>query len=107
MGTLTHLMSFDDFEGARLRENVAFWREKVDLLLAEKKDSLHEQMTSHKLIRDYEKQIEDLKAALKERDLKIQGLSLESRFLNQKKTFMEAGFVQTDRSSSPNEGLSG
>lgn len=55
MGTLTHLMSFDDFEGARLRENVAFWREKVDLLLAEKKDSLHEQMTSHKLIRDYEK----------------------------------------------------
>jgi hypothetical protein len=31
-----------EFEGARLRENVVFWKEKVDMLLAEKKESLHE-----------------------------------------------------------------
>ncbi len=30
----------DKHEAARLQENVAFWREKVDLLLQEKKESL-------------------------------------------------------------------
>jgi hypothetical protein len=32
----------DEFEESRLRENITFWKEKVDLLLQEKKEALHE-----------------------------------------------------------------
>jgi hypothetical protein len=38
----------DEFEESRLKENVNFWKEKVDLLLQEKKETLHEQMNHHK-----------------------------------------------------------
>jgi hypothetical protein len=32
-------------EENRLRGNINFWKEKVDLMLQEKKEALHEQMT--------------------------------------------------------------
>jgi hypothetical protein len=51
----------DEHEAARLKENVAFWREKVDLLLQEKKESLAEGMRLHTLIRGFEDQVADFK----------------------------------------------
>lgn len=61
-----------EYEGARLKENVKFWKDKVDMLLSEKKDALHEQMTLHKLIRDYEQQLEEMRGIIKEREVFIE-----------------------------------
>lgn len=52
----------DQYEESRLKENITFWKDKVDLLFKEKKESLNTQMAQHRLIRTYETQIEDLKA---------------------------------------------
>ncbi len=50
------------FELDRLRDNVNFWKDKVDQLLAEKSDQLLEKMNIHKQIREYEFQVDTLKA---------------------------------------------
>eukprot|EP00347_Sterkiella_histriomuscorum_P019179 403342633 len=70
---------FDEFEESRLKENVNFWKEKVDLLLQEKKEQLHEQMTQHKLIRNYESQIEELKCQMRQKDYLIECFQLEKK----------------------------
>ncbi len=49
---------YEDFEIERLRENVTFWKDKVDSLLKEKCEGLLEKMTGHKTIRDLEQSIE-------------------------------------------------
>lgn len=51
---------------------MTFWKDKVDMLLSEKKDALHEQMTLHKLIRDYEQQLEEMRGIIKEREVFIE-----------------------------------
>ena len=61
----------DEQEAARLRENVAFWREKVDLLLQEKKESITELMIKHKQIRDFEDQLSDLRVQLRDKGITI------------------------------------
>jgi len=33
---------YDEFEEQRLKDNIAFWKEKCDILLLEKKEFLHE-----------------------------------------------------------------
>ena len=49
---------YEDFEIERLRENVTFWKDKVDSLLKEKSEGLLEKMSGHKTIRDLEQSIE-------------------------------------------------
>jgi hypothetical protein len=60
---------------------VAFWKEKVDLLLLEKKEALHEQMSLHKLIRDYESQLEQMRTIIKERDACIEQFTFDSKLV--------------------------
>ena len=61
-------------EVERLRENVAFWKDKVDSLLKEKSEQLLEKMNGHKTIRDLEQMIEQLKVTGREKDLQIETL---------------------------------
>lgn len=48
----------------------------MDQLLQEKKESLHEQMSLHKLIRDYEQQLEEMRGILKDKDTCIEQLEV-------------------------------
>ena len=57
-----------------MRENVAFWKDKVDSLLKEKSEQLLEKMNGHKTIRDLEQMIEQLKVTGREKDLQIETL---------------------------------
>ena len=64
-----HLL--DEQEAARLRENVAFWREKVDMLLQEKRDSIQEAAELHRQIRGLEEEAADQKIKTREKDIQI------------------------------------
>ncbi|CDW86410.1 UNKNOWN [Stylonychia lemnae] len=73
---------YDEFEEQRLKDNIAFWKEKCDILLLEKKEFLHDQMTQHKLIRNYEQQIEEFKQLLKQRDQLIEVYQIEKKLVS-------------------------
>ena len=64
------------FELERLRDTVNFWKDKVDQLLKEKSEQLLDKMNAHKQIREYEFQVDSLKAMQKEKDKIIESLQL-------------------------------
>ena len=76
----------DEYEETRLKDSIAFWREKVDLLLQEKKEGLHEQNHQHKLIRGYEQQIEELKSQLRTKEDFIECLEMEKKLISKRRS---------------------
>lgn len=60
----------------------------MDQLLQEKKESLHEQMSLHKLIRDYEQQLGEMRGILKDKDSCIEQLEVVTPVLAKRASTM-------------------
>jgi len=89
----------DQFEEERLRENIQFWREKVDLLFKEKKDCLNQQMIMRKAIRRSENLVEDLKQQIKAKDELVECYQIEKKIAQQKLKVQYTNFIQSNNIS--------